>query len=85
MSQDSFFEHPSIDKIMKVTMALARELYVTRDRLMALEVELERLGAVRREALDKFSVTPEALKEIRKSRDDFIATILEPIISDAAA
>lgn len=85
MSKDSFFEHPSIDKIMKVTMALAGELYVTRDRLRALELELERLGSLRRETLDKFSVTPEEENEIKKARDDFIATILRPIIADTIA
>jgi hypothetical protein len=82
MAKDSFFEHSSIDKIMKVTMAIARELYVTRDRLAALELELQRVTSFKRETLDRYDPTPEERAAAEQERQAFVASILAPITEE---
>ena len=41
-----FFEDPAIDRAFAVTMALATEVWVLKDRVMALENALEKSGAI---------------------------------------
>ncbi|MEQ8708331.1 MAG: hypothetical protein RIC36_05015 [Rhodospirillales bacterium] len=49
--EQTFFDDPAIDRLMGVVMALATEVYVLRDRLGALEADLDSKGVVRREEL----------------------------------
>lgn len=85
MSQDYFFETPSIDRIMKVTMAMARELHVTRNRLKCLEFILQDAGLLDRARLDAFQPSEAQQKELLQERDMFVETILSPITADPIA
>ena len=79
MSQDHFLGDPILDRMMKVTMRLARELYVTKDRLAIIERQLERAGVIATDAIEKFEPDPETQSSIYLQRDAFIARILEPL------
>ena len=46
--EQTFFDDPAIDRLMGVVMSLATEVYVLRDRLGALEAELDDKGFVSR-------------------------------------
>lgn len=48
----TFFADPAIDRVMGVVLAMATELYVTRDRLQALEQQLAASGHLDRAQLD---------------------------------
>ncbi len=46
LPEQTFFEDPAIDRAFAVTMALATEVWVLKDRVMALEAALARSGVV---------------------------------------
>ena len=82
MAKDYFLDHPSIDKVMKVVMALAQETYVNRDRLALVEKILDDQGVLRREDLDRYEPNDDEQRAIEALRDDFVASILRPIVED---
>lgn len=82
MAKDYFLDHPSIDKVMKVVMALAQETYVNRDRLALVEKILDDQGVLRREDLNRYEPNDDEQRAIEARRDDFVASILRPIVED---
>lgn len=82
MAKDYFLDDPIVDKVMKVVMALAREAYVTRDRLALIEKKLDEKGVVYSADLDEFQPTDEEQAAINQRRDEFINSILEPLVAD---
>lgn len=82
MTKDYFLDHPTIDKVMKIVMALARESYVTRDRLALIEKTLDEKGVVYSKDLDEYEPTAEEQAAIDQRRDEYISSILEPLIED---
>jgi hypothetical protein len=82
MAKDYFLDHPNIDKVMKVVMALAQETYVNRDRLALVEKILDDQGVLRREDLDRYQPSDDEQRAIEARRDDFVTSILRPIVED---
>ena len=82
--KDYYLDHPVIDKVMKVVVALARETYVMYDRLALIEKKLDQKGVLTRADLDDYRASPDDQKEIDKRRDAFIANILGPITKERA-
>ncbi len=82
MAKDYFLDHPSIDKVMKVVMALAQETYVNRDRLALVEKILDDQGVLRREDMNRYEPNDDEQRAIEARRDDFVASILRPIVED---
>ena len=82
MAKDYFLDDPIVDKVMKVVMALAREAYVTRDRLALIEKKLDEKGVVYSADLDDYNPTDEEQAAINERRDEFVNSILEPLVSD---
>ena len=83
MPKDYFLDdHPAVDRVMKVVVALARETYVLKDRLGVGERKLDEKGVVSRADLDAYKPTPEEEKEILVARDAFVEDVLSPIIRD---
>ena len=82
MAKDYFLDDPIVDKVMKVVMALAREAYVTRDRLALIEKTLDEKGVLYSADLDNYNPTEEEQAAINERRDEFVNSILEPLVSD---
>jgi predicted class III extradiol MEMO1 family dioxygenase len=82
VAKDYFLDHPSIDKVMKVVMALAQETYVNRDRLALVEKILDDKGVLTRNDLDHYQPSEEEQHDIKRRRDDFVASILRPIVEE---
>ena len=82
IAKDFFLDHPTIDKVMKVVMALARESYVTRDRLALIEKMLDEKGVVYSKDLDEYEPTDEEQAVIDQRRDEYISSILKPLTED---
>lgn len=80
MADEGFLTPGSIDRVMHVVMALAGELYVTRDRLLTLELLLEQSGALDRAQIERFAPSAATAALFATQRDQFIATILDPVI-----
>lgn len=71
-----YFEDPAIDNVLSITMALAGEVAVLRDRVDATERLMEAGKPVTREALDSY--TPDA--KVREERDAWRETFLGNIL-----
>jgi hypothetical protein len=82
MPKDYFLgNEPSVDRVMKVVVALARETYVLKDRLGIVERKLDEKGVVTRADLDDYKPTADDEKEILETRDAFVESILSPIVA----
>lgn len=78
-AEQVFFKDPAMDRLMGVTMALATEVYVLRDRLRALEAHLAQHGVVDLQSLNQ-EVAPDALAPHQADRDAFVAHLLSPLL-----
>jgi hypothetical protein len=74
-----YLENPLLDKMMGVILELAAQVYVMKDRQAITELFLEEHNIVSRDQLDKWEPTPEQQIEIRKRRDEFMASVFRPI------
>ena len=83
-AEQVFFKDPAIDRLMGVTMALATEVYVLRDRLRALEALMVHQGAVDLQSLNQ-EVAPDALALHQADRDAFVAHVLSPLLGKASS
>ena len=80
----SYFDDPAVDQVMQIVLGLAAEVWVLRDRVMALEEQLEATGSFDRAALDVVPADP-AIKAAReRERDTFVQAILGSLL-DAPA
>src|SRR6185312_990286 len=70
---------PILDSMMGVVMRLARELYVTRDRLEVMEQLMERKGVFAAQDIERYQPDEQARASIAARRDEFIENILEPL------
>ena len=82
--EQSFFPDPAIDRVLGVVMALATEVYVLRDRVRALEVQLVAGGTVDRTALDA-EPDAAALAAVRADRDAFVQHLMQPLLGQQAS
>lgn len=71
-----FFENPESDKLLAITMALAAELAVTRDRLDTIERLLERDGHINRGDIEAY----EPDEAVRERRHQWRETYLERLL-----
>ena len=83
-AEQVFFKDPAIDRLMGVTMALATEVYVLRDRLRALESQLAQHGAVDMDRLSQ-EAAPEELAQHQADRDAFVAHLLSPLLGQESS
>lgn len=70
---------PMLDRTMLVVMRLARELYVTRDRVRVLERLLVARNVLTPGQIDDYVPDDEESAQIAVERDGYIAEILEPL------
>ncbi len=85
MAKDVFLGDPMLDRIMKVVVSLARELYVAKDRINVLEKVLQDKGTFGAGEVDYYEADSEQSKAWLAARDAYIARVLGPLIDDAAA
>lgn len=78
-----FFDDPDVERVFNVTMALAMELAVTRQRLDALERLLEERGVLAQADLEQFRPQPEAEAQRQQWNRDYIARVLRVLIQSA--
>jgi hypothetical protein len=73
---------PVLDKVFKVLIQVAGELYVTKNRLKFLENYMKNSGVIVGDDFEKFELTGNEAEEIEKERDLYIETILAPIVAE---
>ncbi len=80
MAQPSFLGDPMSDRIMQVVMNLAEKLYVTRHRMEIMERLLDQNGILRSADIEAFEPDTATSIEMQKSRDEFIAHLLDSVV-----
>ena len=71
-----YFSDPAIDKLLWVSVTLAQELAVTRERLDSVERLLAARGVLKAGAVDAYAPTPAVAAVRDQGRADFIARVL---------
>lgn len=71
-----FFKDPDVERVLAITMAVAGELAVMRERLDTIERLIEQNGVVRREDIERFTPDKAAADERGLWHQDYIARIL---------
>ena len=82
MSSKHWLGDPMLDKIFKVVIQVAGELYVTKNRMRALEAYVLEKESITQEELEKMLAENGSRKDIQRERDNFIESILSPIAED---
>lgn len=74
-----YFSDPAIDKLLSITLTLAEELSVTRERLDAVERILQKEGVLKRESIEQFQANEEETAERAQARARFVERVLRAV------
>ena len=81
----AFFDDPALDRLVAVTVALAAEVQVLRDRQRALEGVLRRQGVVRLADVEAWQPADEAERAAAEAEADrFVRAVLGPLAAGEA-
>lgn len=80
-----FFDNREAERVMAMTLAVASELAVTRERLDTVERLLEAHGLLKREKIDAFKPEPAVAKERDDWRHAYIARVLRIVNQELEA
>ncbi|MEZ5500831.1 MAG: hypothetical protein R3E77_15565 [Steroidobacteraceae bacterium] len=78
----AFFDNPTIDRLIEVTLELGAELWVQRERLGLIERLLAQHGVVTREMLENQQLDDQTLQATARDRDEFVARIFGSFARD---
>jgi hypothetical protein len=80
-----YFDDPAVEKVLNITMAVAGELAVTRERLDAVERLLDVQGTLKRAAIDGFVPDERAIAERDAWRHAYLTRILRVVTQELEA
>jgi hypothetical protein len=80
-----FLEDRDVERLMTITMALAQEVSVLRERLDTVERLLDRENVVRRAAIEEFAPTKAEAEERGRMIEEFLARILRVLQQEREA
>ncbi len=80
-----FFDDPAVERVLAITMAVAQELAVTRERLDTVERLLERGGQFSRADIDTYAPTPEEATVRAEWQRMYIARVLRIVQQEIEA
>lgn len=80
-----FFDDPAVERVLSITMAVATELAVTRERLDTVERLLEDGVAVTKANIDAYRPDDDASKERQQWHADYISRILRIVHQELEA
>ncbi len=81
-SKDFFLGDPMLDRVMQVLITVARESYVTKDRLAVLEKILEDNNVLIEGAIDSYKPSSSEEVKIKERRDEYVSSILRPLVKE---
>ena len=73
---NTYLTENNIDDLGRMVVGLLSELWIMRDRMAILEQVLVKSGALKPDAVDAFSWTPEQAVEIDRLRDQMVAAVI---------
>ncbi len=78
----TFFDDPAIDRLVAVTVALAAEVQVLRDRQRALEAVLERHGIAVAAEIERWEPDEAQRREIEHDDDLYVRAVFGPLAAE---
>ncbi len=81
----TFFADPQVDKVLAITMALAGEVSVLRERLDTMERLLEAKGQIPRRDLETYRPDDQAAEEREQWRVEYLDRILRVVREEQEA
>jgi hypothetical protein len=76
------FSDPAIDKLVGISLSLASEVSVLRDRLDTIERLIQRHGLFPRSAIDEFEPSPAEQAERARQRAEYLERVLQVVHRD---
>lgn len=80
-----FFSDKSVERVLNITMAVAGELAVTRERLDTLEQLLITKEIITKDEIESFQPTPEHAKMRQRWHTEYVARILRIVQQELEA
>lgn len=80
-----FFENPAVERVLNITMAVAGEVAVLRERMDSIERLLEAKGVLSREAIDAYVPDDTAAAQRQQWHAEYIARILRIVQQELEA
>ncbi|WP_375444932.1 hypothetical protein [uncultured Fibrella sp.] len=80
-----FFDDPMVERVLNITMAVAGELAVARERIDTLERLLESKGILTRSEIEAFAPTPEQEAQRQGWHAEYIARVLRVVQQELEA
>lgn len=80
-----YFLDPAVERVLAITMAVAQELAVTRERLDTVERLLERHGLFERAEIERFEPTAEQASERSLWLQEYLVRTLRILQQEAEA
>jgi hypothetical protein len=80
-----FFEDPAVERVLNITMAVAMEHAVTRERLDTIERLLEAKGILSKSEIDAYEPDKTAALERQRWQAEYIARILRIVQQELEA
>lgn len=81
----AFFHDPQVDKLLAVTMALAGEVSVLRERLDSIERLAEAKGLLSQQEIESYRPDAQAAEERERWRGEYIARVLRVVREELEA
>ena len=80
-----FFDDPAVERVLAITMAVAQEVSVLRERVDTIERLLERGGSIKRGDIEAYEPDPAAATERAEWQRMYIARILRIVQQELEA
>ncbi len=80
-----FLDNPDVERVMNITLALAQEVAVMRERMDTIERLIERDGTVSRDAIEAFEPTKAEAAERGLWTQEYLARIFRILQQDREA
>ncbi|MEI6419498.1 MAG: hypothetical protein WCO82_10545 [Sphingomonadales bacterium] len=81
----AYFEDPAVDRLLSITLALAGEVSVLRQRLDTVERLLEAKGNLDRSAIESFTPDAATARERGEATSAFVHRVMRGVIQDMQA
>lgn len=80
-----FLDNPDVERVMNITLALAQEVAVMRERMDTIERLIERDGTVSKDAIEAFEPTKDEAAERGLWTQEYLARIFRILQQDREA
>jgi hypothetical protein len=79
MHIQTFFADPSVDRLLAMTVALAAEVHILRDRNRALEGVLRARGLIEEAEIEAWQPAPADQPALDAERERYVRSVLDPV------